>query len=90
MYLIGRLDQWKWAVSPFDCERAKRGDQPTPAERRLRWVHQCLAVRHLTYCQVGALVGPRLGENARDRATPMPKVVPSRQDGPDRAFAPPF
>ena len=77
MYLIGLLDQWKWAVGLFDAERAQRGGQATPAEAWLRWVHECLATRHLTYRRIGALVGQRLGQNAGERANPMPMVVSS-------------
>jgi hypothetical protein len=61
MYLIGVLDQWKWAVGLFDAERAQRGGQASPAEAWLKWVHQCLASCQMTYRQIGAMVSRRLG-----------------------------
>jgi hypothetical protein len=74
-YLIGILDQWKWTVSVFDAERAQKVGQPSPAEGWLRWVHQCLASRQMTFRQIGAIVVKRLGDNASERANPMPMIV---------------
>lgn len=80
MYLIGVLDQWKWSVALFDAERAQRGGQASPAEAWLKWVHQCLSSRQMTYRQIGAIVSRRLGQSAAERAKAMPAVVSSAVD----------